>query len=135
MTRQPQMRTVYQMQPDSWAIEAQNDPLAHIDQAMCQRIGLYLGTTYGGYPWAVKVDGRQGIAAISMPLLMQKNLHYVVKLADLTTEVGFRVAIMKAGGEILERLNLPRERRHFDFSRVLQARADGREITKPMRGD
>ena len=62
--------------------------------------------TYFGYPWKVVAESRQGVVYFQIPDLMGPTLHYVIRLAeykDLTPEL-----IMRCGGELLERMNLPR---------------------------
>jgi hypothetical protein len=86
------------------------------DLAAARAVRRILDTAYPGHDWEVVADSAQGYVAFRIPALMGANFAYLVKGRDLTAE-----AILKGGGELLERYRLPRGR--FDLDRFLAARA------------
>lgn len=71
--------------------------------ALCKRIFRVLDAHYPGHPWSIEVDFGQGMAKVSIPPLLGFNWGYLIRLDELD-----RAAIIKAGGEILERFRIPR---------------------------
>jgi hypothetical protein len=90
---------------------------AAADLAAARCVRRILDTAYPGHDWEVVADSGQGYVAFRIPALMGMNYAYLVKGRDLTPE-----AILKGGGELLERYRLPRGR--FDLDRFLEARAE-----------
>jgi hypothetical protein len=90
---------------------------ARADLATARAVRRILDTAYPGHDWEVLADSAQGYVAFRIPALMGINYAYLVKGRDLTPE-----AVLKGGGELLERYRLPRGR--FDLDRFLQARAE-----------
>jgi hypothetical protein len=70
--------------------------------AIAKMVAEDLHTYYRGHFWAVHVDSKQGICLITIPVLLG-NWKYKIPLTGLTTEM-----VVRAGGEILERFNIPR---------------------------
>lgn len=70
---------------------------------LCKRIFNVLNSQYPGHAWSVEVMIDQGVAKISIPALLGVTWGYIVHLDQLD-----RAAIIKAGGEILERFRIPR---------------------------
>src|SRR5262249_38342894 len=89
---------------------------ARTDLATARAVRRILATAYPGYDWEVVADSAQGYVAFRIPALMGMNYAYLVKGRDLTPE-----AVLKGGGELLERYRLPRGK--FDLDRFLEARA------------
>jgi len=89
---------------------------ARTDVATARAVRRILDTAYPGHDWEVLADSAQGYVAFRIPALMGLNYAYLVKRRDLTPE-----AVLKGGGELLERYRLPRGR--FDLDRFLEARA------------
>jgi hypothetical protein len=87
------------------------------DVAAARAVRRILDTAYPGHDWEVVADSGQGYVAFRIPALMGMNYAYLVKGRDLTAE-----AILKGGGELLERYRLPRGK--FDLDRFLDARAE-----------
>lgn len=83
------------------------------DFEMTKRIGQTLAQHYPKICWGVRVDHAQGIAMVQIPELMGATGQYVLKLADLASDPGLK-AVVRAGGEILERFRLPRGRLKVD---------------------
>lgn len=78
-----------------------------------------LARKYFGYPWKVIAETHQGIIAFQIPELMGPTLHYIIRLAefrDLDADL-----IIRCGGELLERMNLPRSQ--IDMAAYATARA------------
>ena len=90
---------------------------AAADLAAARSVRRILDTAYPGYDWDVVADSAQGYVAFRIPALMGMNYAYLVKGRDLTPG-----AVLKGGGELLERYRLPRGR--FDLDRFLEARAE-----------
>lgn len=72
---------------------------------MCKGIGRLLEFHYPGHPWAVEVNVKQGYAKISIPDLLGPNWGYVILLNGMTDK-----AVIEAGGHILERFKMPRNK-------------------------
>jgi hypothetical protein len=89
---------------------------ARADVAAARSVRRILDTAYPGHDWEVLADSAQGYVAFRIPALMGMNYAYLVKGRDLTPE-----AVLKGGGELLERYRLQRGR--FDLDRFLEARA------------
>jgi hypothetical protein len=89
---------------------------ARADLATARAVRRILDTAYPGHDWEVVADSGQGYVAFRIPALMGVNFAYLIKGRDLTPE-----AVLKGGGELLERYRLPREK--FDLDRFLEARA------------
>jgi hypothetical protein len=87
-------------------LDGNADDFAEADMRICQGIGVILSKVYFGYGWKTFADSKQGVVGFSIPSLMGETLHYVINLkqySDLTPDL-----IVKHGGELLERMNLPR---------------------------
>jgi hypothetical protein len=89
---------------------------AAADVAAAKTVRRILDAAYPGHDWEVLADSGQGYVAFRIPALMGANWAYLIKGRDLTPE-----AVLKGGGELLERYRLPREK--FDLDRFLEARA------------
>lgn len=91
-----------------WSQETgEQDPFIPFDMAASKNIAAVLFKHYPHHLWAVRADCRQGVAMITIPCLMGPTLNYILKLTDLANDPAMR-AVMRAGGEILERYNIPR---------------------------
>jgi hypothetical protein len=88
---------------------------ARADLAAARAVRRILDVAYPGHDWEVVADSGQGYVAFRIPALMGQNWAYLVKGKDLTAE-----AVLKGGGELLERYRLPRGR--FELGRFLEAR-------------
>lgn len=86
----------------------EHDPHAQADVTLTYRIAGVLERHYPGHPWLVEADTRQGVAMISIPLFMGQH-KYVLHVAALATDPTLR-SVARAGGEILERYRIPRQR-------------------------
>lgn len=90
---------------------------ARTDLATARAVRRILDVAYPGHDWEVIADSGQGYVAFRIPALMGINFAYLIKGRDLTPE-----AVLKGGGELLERYRLPRGK--FDLDRFLEARAE-----------
>lgn len=97
------------------------------EEGLCKTLFEKLWEHYPGYNWQVKVDAKQGIATIRIPILMGPTLSYVLHLDKLASDPALRAVVM-AGGEILERWRISRGRR-FDLGGFLEARRDRRVLS------
>lgn len=96
------------------------DPHRNFDLFVAGRMKEILEHHYPGYPWKTVCDAQQGVVYFSIPVLMGDTLHYLIKLgqwSDLSPKL-----VIDGGGELLERMNLPR--RGFEVMSFLEARAD-----------
>jgi hypothetical protein len=93
---------------------------AEFDMTLAREAGLTLHNHYRGHLWSVEVDSRQGVCFITIPILLG-NWKYIIPLKMLNPAM-----VIKAGGEILERFNLPRSR--IDFASFLEAR--GKSVSR-----
>jgi hypothetical protein len=111
------------------------DPYREFDAFIAKRIDEILSHHFPGYPWKVISNAQQGVVYFNIPVLMGETLHYLIKLAqwdDLNPKL-----VIDSGGELLERMNLPRE--GFEVMSFLEARDnrhrfDFDDIGKRRRG-
>jgi hypothetical protein len=96
------------------------DAHAGADLALTKRIAEVLERHYPSHPWMVEVTHAQGVAYISLPIVMKRNQKFVLHTDRLKSDPGLR-AVVRAGGEILERHNVPRS--GFRLDHFLHARA------------
>jgi len=79
--------------------------------ALANDMSLYLCSIYPNHRWAVCVDSRHGIAKVIEADLMPPELAYVILLRDINYSYKKAQAVLRrAGGEILERCRMSRER-------------------------
>jgi hypothetical protein len=104
------------------------DPHVAADLAMTLRISETLERHYPAHPWMVVVSHAQGVAQIKLPLVMKKNQAFILHLDKLAADPGLK-AVIRAGGEILERHGMPRA--GFSLTPFLEARAKGPYGPKP----
>jgi len=108
----PARKIVEKVVPDS------GDPQglrARYDLWVARRAMELLQRAYPGHHWMVEADSGKGVVTVSLPVLMGGNWVYLIKWADLAP-----ARVVAAGGELLERYRLPREK--FDLGRFLEAR-------------
>lgn len=99
-------------------LDGKSDDYVGFDLHTAKEIFEILSKHYFGYDWKTFADTKQGVVGFSIPELMGPTLHMVVNLkqfSDLTPQL-----IVNKGGELLERMNLPRTQ--ADMARVLFAR-------------
>lgn len=84
--------------------------LAATEVTLAKNIAAVLERHYPGYLWAVNVRGDQGIVTVHN-LMLSGRWGFILKIKDLDTNLN---AVMRAGGEILERYRLSRSRANFD---------------------
>ena len=104
------------------------DPFVAADLTLTTQIAAVLERHYPAHPWMVEVTHAQGVAMICLPILMKRNQKFVLKIAGLKCDPGLR-AVVRAGGEILERYNVPRH--GFSLTSFLEAREKGPYVRKP----
>jgi len=96
------------------------DPHREFDLFVARRISEILNHHFPGYPWKVVSNAQQGVVYFSIPALMGETLHWLIKLgqwSDLSPRL-----VIQGGGELLERMNLPR--RGFEVMSFLEARGN-----------
>ena len=86
--------------------------------ACCKRMAQILYAKYPGHPWSVEVNAKQGIAFITIPPLLGTTWGYIIKLDDIANERDFETSVKEAGGNILERFNIPRST--IDIARYIE---------------
>jgi hypothetical protein len=90
--------------------------------ALTMAVAETLERHYPAHPWMVKVDMKQGVVQISLPLVMPKTEVYVLHIDRLKADPNLH-AVMRAGGTILEKYNIPRS--GFRLDTFLEARDRG----------
>lgn len=102
-TRTSHRTQVQQYQLPNGDPDERDDPHAEWNQMVAKAMFRVLLAAYPGHFWEVVVDREKGIAWITIPLLLG-NWRYLFKLSeDIQPH-----HITNAGGEILERFNIPR---------------------------
>lgn len=79
--------------------------------AMCQLLGEKLATTYPGYPWGVMSEIEHGIVKIAIQGFTQWPV--VIRVNSLKGDPSLKL-VVKFAGELLERLQLSREKFKMD---------------------
>lgn len=106
----------YRQMPDkAW------DPHREADHSLCLLAFNTLVKHYPGHFWRIEVDSAQGLAKVQIHQLMGDTLWYAIRLDETSNHNDYRKAVIKAGGEILERYGLPRSA--MDVDQFLEARA------------
>ena len=81
------------------------DPFRQADLEMAKRVWQVLHWHYPSHCWGVSVDHQQGIVQIILPVF--SDWSFVVKISDLKGDPAMK-AVVRAGGEMLERWRMPR---------------------------
>ena len=81
------------------------------NQAMCKLLGEKLATVYPGYPWGVMSEIEHGIVKIAIQGFTQWPV--VIRVNSLKGDPTLKL-VVKFGGELLERLQLSREKFSMD---------------------
>lgn len=113
--RQMQQRLLYQPPLDGTL-----DPKREFDLVVSRRMSEILNHHFPGYPWKCISNAQQGVVYFNIPALMGDTLHYLIKLGqwdDLSPKM-----IIKGGGELLERMNLPRS--GFEVMSFIEAKGN-----------
>lgn len=74
---------------------------------LCKEMARILFAHYPGHPWSVEVHAEQGYAFITIPPLLGANWGYILHLDKIDGDA-FRSSVIEAGGNLLERFNIPR---------------------------
>ena len=83
---------------------------------------------YPQRPWRCKHDGAQGMAYVSIPILMGINNYWAINLkSDPLTEA----MLVRCGGALLERYSMSRQR--FNTAEFLDAREKHSALVLPSR--
>lgn len=85
----------------------EHDPKKVADLALTKAIADALQIHYPGHPWLVEVDSAQGVAFLSIPVLMGAQNRYVIHLDALKSDPTMK-CVMRGAGEILERYRIHR---------------------------
>ncbi len=75
-----------------------------------------LGKSFPGYDWLVSADDQTGVIDIYLPE-MGGNMAYTLHIKKLDARLS---SVVKAGGQILERYNLSREKMRVDDMATLE---------------
>jgi hypothetical protein len=96
------------------------DDKGKADVALARAIGERLNFFYPGHPWHIEVMSVQGVALIRIPPLMGWVASYVIHLDKLASDPRMDI-VRKAGGEILERYRISRNRySYWEFADACQ---------------
>jgi hypothetical protein len=85
------------------------------DQRIAMNIWTCLMHFYPNHFWGVTCDVRNGVAVVRLDALMKENQGWIIHLSDFDTPHAFTAIVRRAGGEILERLRLPRSNADLDL--------------------
>jgi hypothetical protein len=102
------------------------DPFAERDLMVAKALTRVLLQAYPGHFWETGADHSQGIAWISIPILMGGNWKHVFRLSEDLTPI----QVIRAGGEILERFNIPRSTLDLPAFLIAKRRAISRASDK-----
>ena len=133
MTRAPMIVPYRRYDPDAQAEQSQWDPHKDADHSLCVAAFQTLVKHYPGHFWRVRADSKQGIAQIQIHQLMGDTLWWNIRLDESSNHNDFRLAVIRGGGEILERYALPRTA--MDLDQFLEVRAQTPErhgVNTPM---
>jgi hypothetical protein len=72
------------------------------DVLMAKQMAYDLDTAYPGHLWAVTCEGAKGIATVRN-LRLSGNRGFILRLPEIYSASEFKKAVLKAGGEVLER--------------------------------
>jgi len=88
----------------------EHDPQAARKLFLAKTTGELLEQHYSGHAWMVRVEmGKTGgLISISIPAIMGNLYYFNIQLSTADSPEAFKKKILHAGGEILERFNLPR---------------------------
>lgn len=92
---------------DPIGVDGGVDPHLAKDLALTKRIADVLERHYPGHPWMVQVSHVQGVAYIKLPILMKRNQAYILHIDRMAMDPSLR-CVMRAGGELLEKYQVPR---------------------------
>jgi hypothetical protein len=88
---------------------------------------------YPGHRWRVNADHAQGIVTVQLQYLdavrRWANYGYLLKIANLKSDPGMK-AVVRAGGELLERYGLSREGMRVDHETVQRAVLHGMDLAR-----
>lgn len=96
------------------------DAFREADLSLAREVAKILASKYGGYPWSVVSNIAQGILAFQLPELMGPTLNMVIRIKDYNALNS--ALILDRAGNLLERMNLPRERCDQDLYKEARAR-------------
>jgi len=97
------------------------------DLMVAKRMADTLHKAYPGHLWAVTVDGAQGMATVRN-LSLSGQWGFYVKLAHDWSASNFEKQVKMAGGELLERYKVRRERANNEELAALPVNYAGRHI-------
>ncbi len=121
MTRAPSIIPYRQYDPNLESAISNWDPHKEADHGLCMAAFQTLVKHFPGHFWRVRADSKQGIAQIQINQLMGDTLWWNIRLDETANHNDFRLAVMRGGGEILERYGLARS--GMDVDKFLEARA------------
>jgi len=85
---------------------------AMAEQDLCIAVGETLQKAYPGYPWQVGCNNESGTVVVDLPVTWKpvefQRYGILLHMGSLMWAGGFK-KVLHAGGEMLERMGLPRE--------------------------
>lgn len=105
------------------AILTGSGPTRMSDQDVCIAVGEDLTRAFPGYPWMVGANHEAGTLQIDLMIDKPIGLERYGFLLHISTVLGAggQKAVMRAGGELLERFGLRRGVAHEDTSEIARA--------------
>lgn len=119
----------HQVSHDAQLEDIASDPYKVADLTLTYQIAETLERHYPAHPWQVAVSHAQGVAMIKLPILMSATQQYVLHISSLKSDPGLK-SVVRAGGELLERHNIPRA--GFTLTPFLEARDKARNKGKKL---
>lgn len=100
-------------------------PLDAVEEALAKEVDSILHRHYPEHPWMVSVDKRTGCLDVFNFSLSEKN-GFRLHLTRVKNHSDIETAVMRAGGEFLERFGVPRKRADQDQVAALSLQSWGR---------
>lgn len=97
------------------------------DMEIAKQVGEILETNYPGYLWMIS-KARCDLIVKNAALGKFGHYGFIICLLKTPTYASLRAMTLKAGGELLERCGLPRDRRKWDGE--IPPMMDGAEISR-----
>jgi hypothetical protein len=113
------------MTDESLATETPDIPI--LDKVMAANMADTLHKHFPGHPWAVNVNGKQGIATV-YNFLLSGQMGYILHLDAACSATEWDRMVMRAGGEILERYRQKRARANLEALVHVETDFAGRSI-------
>jgi hypothetical protein len=100
--------------------------IARAEMRIAADIKAVLDRHYPGHKWHVGANLLGEVAYLAIPVLMGPIDNFILHLENIMDPLQLSLAVMKAGGEVLERFGIPRTSLEKGLPEFLEARATKR---------